>query len=428
MKINLISLGCPKNRVDSEVILGRLGEKGYSFTSFSEEADIIIINTCSFIKEARKESHKVISEVVSQKKLFQKIIVCGCLPQLAGRSLFLKYPEIDALIGSADFIKIDEIITNLFKDKKHLFLVSEPHFLYNHTHPRLLTTPPSYAYLKIAEGCSHHCSYCLIPSLRGKYRSRPLKDIVQEAKALCNLGVKEIILVAQDTTFYGRDLGKKFLLSSLLEALEKLDKLRWVRLLYTHPAHFDSSLIRIIATSKKICKYIDLPLQHTHNDILMRMKRPRFEETEKLIYKLREKIPEVTLRTTLMVGFPGEEEEHFRKLLKDVKRLKFDWLGVFSYSPEKGTSAYSFVPRILSKVKMRRYKELMRLQSFITLEKNEKRTGEKYFILVDKENEGHTEFQAPEIDGKVILRRKHIPGKFIQGKISSVINNYDLAC
>jgi len=428
MKVNLISLGCPKNLVDSEVILGRLGEKGYSLTSSSREADIIIINTCSFIKEARKESYKVISQIVSQKKSSQKVIICGCLPQLSGRYLFSKFPQVDALIGSADFIKIDKVIAALYKGEKRLFLVNEPHFFYNHTYPRLLTTPPSYAYLKIAEGCSNHCSYCLIPYLRGKYRSRSIKDIVQEARALCDLGVKEIILIAQDTTFYKRESENKFFLSHLLEALVKLNKLKWIRLLYTHPAHFNSSLISIIANSEKICKYIDLPIQHTHNEILTRMRRPRFEETEKLIHKIREKIPGVTLRTTLIVGFPGEEKKHFQKLLKDVERLKFDWLGAFIYSPEKGTLAYSFTPRVSASIKRRRYKKLMEVQHFITLEKNKKRVGEKYPILVDTEDEGHTEFQAPEIDGKVFLQKKYIPGNFFQGEISEIKDTYDLIC
>jgi len=428
MKVNLISLGCPKNLVDSEVILGRLGEEGYSFTSFPEEADIIIINTCSFVKEARKESYKTISQIISQKKSSQKVIICGCLPQLRGRYLFSRFPQIDALIGSTDFIKIDKVITALCKGEKRLFLVNEPYFLYNHTYPRLLTTPPSYAYLKIAEGCSNYCSYCLIPYLRGKYRSRSIKDIVQEAKALSNLGVKEIILVAQDTTFYRKESKKKFFLPCLLEALEKLNKLKWIRLLYTHPAHFDSSLIDTMANSRKICKYIDLPIQHTHNEILTQMRRPQFEKTEKLIHKIREKIPGVTLRTTLMVGFPGEEEKHFQKLLKDVERLKFDWLGAFTYSPEKGTLAYSFTPLVSSRVKRRRYKKLMELQHSITLEKNKKRVGKEYPILVDKGDEGHTEFQAPEIDGKVFLQKKYIPGKFFQGKISGIKDTYDLIC
>jgi len=359
MKINLISLGCPKNLVDSEVILGRLGERGYSVTSFFKEADIIIINTCSFIKEARKESHQIISKIASQKSSLQKLIVCGCLPQLERRKLFARYPRIDALLGSADFYKIDEVINEILNGKNRLFSVNTPRFLYDSTFPRLLATPPSYAYLKIAEGCSNRCSYCLIPHLRGNYRSRDVDDVVKEARALADLGVQELILIAQDTTFYGKDLGGKYLLAPLLKKLEELNKIRWIRLLYTHPAHFDSSLVRVIANSNKVCRYLDIPLQHSHNEILTKMRRPEFEIAEKLIDQIRERIPGIVLRTTLMVGFPGEEEGHFRKLLRDVERIRFDWLGAFIYSPERGTPAYSLTPRVPSRVRKRRYKELL---------------------------------------------------------------------
>ncbi|GAH89854.1 unnamed protein product, partial [marine sediment metagenome] len=302
MKVNLISLGCPKNLVDSEVILGKLGEVGYALTSSAEDADIVIINTCSFIDKARRESYQVISRIVSQKKSSQKLIVCGCLPQLEGRKLFFKFPQIDVLLGSADFYRIDKVISELGKGRSHLFSVNEPSFIYNSSFPRFLSTPPSYAYLKIAEGCSNRCSYCLIPRLRGKYRSREPQDVVKEARALVDWGVKELILIAQDTTFYGWDLDKKSSLIYLLEQLEKIDKLEWIRLLYTHPSHFTSSLTRVMANSEKICPYIDLPLQHTHNEILAKMKRPEFQVTEKLIDKLRNNIPGLTLRTTLMVG------------------------------------------------------------------------------------------------------------------------------
>ncbi|MEA3485628.1 MAG: MiaB/RimO family radical SAM methylthiotransferase, partial [Candidatus Aerophobetes bacterium] len=274
MKINLISLGCSKNLVDSEVILGRLGERGYSLTTSPEDADIIIINTCSFIKEARKESHQIISKIASQKSSLQKLIVCGCLPQLERRKLFARYPQIDVLLGSADFYKIDGIIREILDGRKRLFLVNTPRFLYNSNFPRLLTTPPSYAYLKIAEGCFNRCSYCLIPYLRGDYRSRTIDDVIKEARALADLGVQELILIAQDTTFYGKDLEGKYLLSSLLKKLQKINKIKWIRLLYTHPAHFDSSLIQTIANSDKICRYLDIPLQHSHNEILTKMRRP----------------------------------------------------------------------------------------------------------------------------------------------------------
>lgn len=426
MKVNLISLGCPKNLVDSEVILGKLGEAGYVITSSPKDADIVIINTCSFIDKARKESFQVISRIISQKNPSQKLIICGCLPQLKREKLFSRYPQIDALLGSSDFHRVDKVIRQLLKGGKHLFLVNEPSFLYNSSFPRLLGTPPSYAYLKIAEGCSNHCSYCLIPRLRGKYRSREPQDVIKEARALARLGVKELILIAQDTTFYGRDLGRKSALLYLLEQLEKIGKLKWIRLLYTHPSHFTSSLIKMIDDSDKICPYIDLPLQHTHNEVLTKMKRPGFQVAERLIARLRENIPDLALRTSLMVGFPDEEERHFNKLLKDVERLKFEWLGVFTYSPEKNTPAYSLARKVSSRAKKKRYERLMELQQSITFHFNQGKVGKDYPILMDKETEGHTQFQSPEIDGKVFLTKKHLPGEFFQGRISYVKNCYDL--
>jgi ribosomal protein S12 methylthiotransferase len=426
MKVNLISLGCPKNLVDSEVILGRLGERGYSFTSLPEEADVVVVNTCSFIDKARREANRVISQIASQKRPSQKLIVCGCLPQLEGGHLFLKYPQVDALLGSADFPRIDKVLTDLFKGKEHLCSINEPCFLYSSSFPRLLTTPPSYAYLKIAEGCSNRCSYCLVPHLRGKYRSRSVEDVLREAKALASLGVRELILIAQDTTFYGWDLGQRASLLLLLEGLEKIKNIRWIRLLYTHPEHFTSSFIRTIANSDKICKYIDLPLQHTHDEVLTSMRRPKFRATEKLIENLREKIPGIALRTSLIVGFPGEKARHFDKLLKDVERLKFDWLGAFTYSPEKSTPAYSLIPKVPSQVKKRRYRELMGLQQSITLKLNQKRVNKTYPLLVDKEREGHSQFQAPEIDGKTFFQEPHRAGEIFLGRILAVENFYDL--
>ncbi len=426
MKVNLISLGCPKNLVDSEVILGKLGEVGHALTPSAEDADIVIINTCSFIDKARRESYQVISRIISQKKPSQKLIVCGCLPQLERRKLFSKFSQVDALLGSADFHRINKVIRELGKDESHLFSVNEPSFIYDSSFPRFLSTPPSYAYLKIAEGCSNQCSYCLIPQLRGKYRSREPQDIIKEARALVDCGVKELILIAQDTTFYGWDLDKKSSLIYLLEQLEKIDRLKWIRILYAHPSHFTTSLIRAMVNSEKICPYIDLPLQHTHNRVLAKMNRPEFQITEKLIGELRDNISGLTLRTTFMVGFPGEEKEHFNKLLKDVERLKFEWLGVFTFSPQKDTPAYCLTPEISTNIKEKRYQELMQLQQPITCQFNEKRVGSICSILVDKKNEGHTQFQAPEIDGKILLGREHEPGQYFRGRISSVKNCYDL--
>lgn len=426
LKINLISLGCYKNLVDSEVILGRLAGRGFIPTPSSKAADVIIINTCSFIKKARKESYQVIARIISGKSPEQKLIVCGCLPQLEKRSLFEEYPQIDAFLGSADFSEIDQIIVSLWESGSRFFKVEEPIFLYDSSFPRFLSTPPSYAYLKIAEGCSNNCSYCLIPHLRGKFRSRISQDVLREARDLVHLGVKELILIAQDTSLYGYDLKGKSLLSSLLASLEEIEDLLWIRLLYAHPSHFPSSLLNYVSTSEKVCPYIDLPLQHTHSEILRLMGRPQFEETERLIEKLREKISGITLRTTLMVGFPGEKIKHFQKMLKDVERLKFDWLGAFIYSREKGTPAFSFSGQLSLREKRRRYRELMSLQRGITNQINQARIGKVYPVLVDKEREGHCQFQAPEIDGKIFLLRDGTPGNLERFIIKKVEKNYDL--
>ncbi len=423
--VSLISLGCPKNLVDSEVILGKLGEEGYLLTPSLRDADVIIVNTCSFIDEAKKESYQVIRKVISQKSPYQKLIVCGCLPQLEKRKLFLRFPEINALLGSADFYQINEVVKKVMQGKR-VFSVNNPVFLYNSNWARLVSTPPGYAYLKIAEGCSNKCSYCLIPKLRGKFRSRALKDVVKEAKNLTRMGVKELILTAQDTTFYGRDKGERYAFSSLLKELELIDSIQWIRILYTHPAHITHSLIRTLANLQKVCRYIDLPLQHTHNAMLRQMRRSSFETALRVIEKLREKIPGIVLRTTFMVGFPGEKAHHFTKLLKDVEKIRFDWLGAFVFSPQKGTPAYSLNHQVSLRVKKDRYSKLMELQSFITQKKNEQRVGRKYLILVDKEKEGHTEFQAPEIDGKTLLQQPHSPGEIFEGKIAGLKNSFDL--
>lgn len=432
-KVALISLGCPKNLVDSEIILGKLGQAGCILTSSYQISDIIIINTCSFINEARKESYEVISKVIRHKSSGQKLIVCGCLPQLEKRKLFYKFPQINALLGSGDFYKIEEIIKKLFTTSNRIFSISTPEFIYTSDYPRFVSTPPGYAYLKIAEGCSNRCSYCLIPYLRGKFRSRNTEDVIREAKNLASMGIKEIILIAQDTTYYGQDRKEKSYLLSLLEKLEKIDSIKWIRLLYLHPLHFNFKLINLMQNSSKICRYLDIPIQHTHNEILKLMGRPPFELVEKIIDRAREKIPEIVIRTTVMVGFPGEKPYHFNKLLSDVERLEFDWLGVFTYSPEKGTPAFSLPCRVSSQVKNKRKEEILQLQKSITLKKNLKRVGENYDVLVDipsnshlKEGEGHSWFQAPEIDGKILFRENYPAGSIFRGKVVSIKDTYDL--
>ncbi|MBI4721854.1 MAG: 30S ribosomal protein S12 methylthiotransferase RimO [Candidatus Stahlbacteria bacterium] len=424
MKVALISLGCPKNRVDAEVILGLLGEAGYCLTQFPEEADIIIINTCSFISSARIEAKRSIEKNANGR---HKLIVCGCLPQMTREKLFNDYPYIDAIVGSAEFYKLPEIVSRLLNGEQRIVEIGEPTFIYNSITPRLLSTPVSYAYLKIAEGCSNCCSYCRIPDLRGAYRSREIKDIINEANMLVELGVKELILIAQDTTNFGADkVGTRNAVSLqvLLEKLDKFDNLQWVRLLYTHPAHFTDSLISVMSESKKLCKYIDIPLQHTHPEMLNRMGRPKWEGTRELLSKLKSK--GFALRTTFLVGFPGEKEYHFDRLLKDVKEIEFDWVGAFTYSQEEGTCASKLANQVSEEIKKERLERLLESQLKITKQKNKQRIGKTLQVLVDTAYTGHTEFQAPDLDGKVVFKKKVVPGKFLQSKVKRIVQEYDL--
>ncbi|MDI6840886.1 MAG: 30S ribosomal protein S12 methylthiotransferase RimO [bacterium] len=428
--VSVISLGCPKNRVDSEVILGLLGKIGYPLTTFYNEADIVIINTCSFIELARDESYRVIKDVLSKKKAAQKLIVCGCLPQLIREKLFQEFPNIDAIIGSADFYKLPDIVSKLLNEVRprgnnKIAEISEPIFIYDSSFPRLVSTPPSYAYLKISDGCSNRCSYCNIYRLRGEYRSREIRDIVDEAYKLANMGVKELILVGQDTTNFGMDKGG-YLLPSLLQELESIDRIHWIRILYTHPAHFSEELIKVISNSKKVCRYIDIPLQHTHNEILTHMCRPYYEVSKSVIYELRKSIPDITLRTTFIVGFPGEKDDHFKKLIDDVQELEFDWLGAFTYSQEMGTKAFEFANQVPTNVKEERLARLMEVQRNITIRKNQQKVGKFFQVLVDSESEGHTEFQSPELDGKIIFSRKLTAGEIFSGRVKRIVNDYDL--
>ena len=423
MKAALISLGCSKNQVDSEIVLSKLAKGGFLLTQKLQEAEVIVINTCAFIHKARLEAHQTIKEVIKEKRPHQKLICIGCLAQLEGKKLFKKYPEIDAILGSADFYRIDQAIRS---EEKFSSISSSPFYLASSSCSRILSTPSTYAYLKIAEGCSNNCSYCLIPELRGRYRSRPLEDIIKEAGSLARAGVKELILIAQDTTFYGWDLGDKFLLPKLLLELAKISEIAWIRLLYTHPAHFTPELIKEVARIDKVCKYLDLPLQHTSDRILKSMGRPESKVVFSLIERLREEIPRMVLRTTMMVGFPGETAQEFGKLLKDVQRLRFDWLGAFPYSKERGTKAFSFGQRLSKKTAMERYKEIMTLQQEITYSKNLERVGQTFSILADWKDCGHTFFQSPEIDGQVLFQRDRKEGELFKAEILEVKEVYDL--
>ncbi|MBU4349045.1 30S ribosomal protein S12 methylthiotransferase RimO [bacterium] len=441
MRIGIKSLGCPKNLVDTEVICGKLREKGYQICEKIDNPDIVIINTCSFIRDAVEESIEEILNLVKLKKegKIKHIIVTGCLPQrYKDDNLYQELPEVDAFLGVGDLLEIDNVIKSVLQGEQIYKISPKPGFLYNHNTPRTILTPQHYAYIKISEGCQNNCSYCLIPQLRGNYRSIKMEDIIEEVKLLSEKqNLSEIILIGQDTTLYGIDLYGEYKLAELLKKLSllKLNNLKWIRLLYTHPAHYNDELIEVIANSPKICPYLDLPLQHISDKILKRMNRPvKKDYIISLINKLRDRIPNLTLRTTFMVGFPGETDEDFKELLSFVNEFRFERLGTFIFSQEEGTPAYDFPQQISMRIKKERLKKLMLTQQSISKEINNAYIGKEIDVLVDEIKPGkpkiaigRTKGDAPEIDGKVVIRGdKTQVEKFIKVKITEA-SEYDLA-
>ena len=433
-KVFLISLGCPKNRVDSEVILGLLADDGLVPTPSLDEADVVIINTCAFIQEAVQESIEAILEAAQakQKRTDTKLIVTGCLPQRYGEELAREIPQVDLWIGTGEFPRIPRLL----KGGESTALIKKPRYLYDHRTPRMITNTPHSVYVKIAEGCSHACTFCLIPRLRGPYRSRGMYSVIQEVEQLVAGGAAEIILVAQDTTAYGADLAKKNGLYRLLKELIKISGLQWIRVLYAYPrpANFLPSLLEMIAGEEKICPYLDIPIQHINAKILQRMGRRASErETRALINRIKKDYPEIRLRTTLMVGFPGEGEREFKELLTFVREAEFTHLGVFTYSPEEGTKAARLKHRIPSKIAAERAAQIMELQQGISWKKNKELIGSTLPVLVDglgsgaeKGLQGRTAFQAPEIDGVVHIKKGKVPiGKMVLVKITQA-GPYDL--
>ncbi len=430
----LISLGCPKNLVDSEVMLGLLVEKGYGIANEPADADIVLINTCSFIQKATQEALDTIHEVIHLKKLglCRRVIVTGCLPQRYGRVLAREIPEVDFFLGTEEFPRIVQCLEEPLDDQGRV-AVGRTSFLYNHQTPRLLSGNPYSAYIKVAEGCSRSCSFCVIPSLRGEFRSRPVDSIVQEASRLVDQGVREINLVAQDTTSYGLDLRDGANLTELLESLCCIDGLGWIRVLYAYPEHIDSHFLTRMASSEKICKYIDLPIQHIDDEILRAMGRPTSRRSpEALIWKIRNEVPGVSIRTTLMVGFPGETEAQFSELVDFVKRARFERLGVFEFSPEQGTPAARMRRQIPEDLKKRRRERLMDLQQQVSLEHNESLVGKRVLVLIEGPLKGRDTLkgrmatQAPDIDGEVtITKGKASPGQIVEVHITKAFP-YDL--
>ncbi len=440
MKIGIKSLGCPKNFVDTEVICGKLREKGYQISEKIDNSDIVIVNTCSFIRDAVEESIEEILNLVKLKEegKIKHIIVTGCLPQrYKDDNLNQELPEVDAFLGVGDLLDIDNVIKRVLQGEQIYKISPEPKFLYNHNTPRTILTPQHYAYIKISEGCQNNCSYCLIPQLRGNYRSRKMEDIIEEVKGLSEKqNLSEIILIGQDTTLYGIDLYGEYKLAELLKKLSllELNNLKWIRLLYTHPVHYNDELIEVIANYPKICSYLDLPLQHISDKILKRMNRPvKKTYIIPLINKLRDRIPNLTLRTTFMVGFPGETDKEFDELLNFMKEFRFERLGAFIFSREEGTPAYDFPQQIPTRVKKERLKELMLTQQLISKEINCSYMGKEIEVLIDEIKSGkpkiamgRTKADAPEIDGKVIISGDNTQlGKFIKVKVTET-SEYDL--
>ena len=400
----LINLGCAKNLVDSEVLLGLLAEAGYIPYPDPAMAEVILINTCGFIQPARSESRKVIREALRHKKRDpnKRIGVLGCYVEKEKESLKQLFPEIDFWLGVKELEKIVPAIQG--QD----FSASRYTFLYRENMPRLLSTPPVWAYVKIAEGCSHGCSFCTIPAIKGAYRSRPLVSVINEVKALAEAGVKEINLISQDTTYYGRDRGKRHELATLLEALVKIPGIAWVRWLYGFPEEINESLLKIM-TEPKICPYFDLPFQHSSRSVLKLMRRG-FDGRQalRLLERIRRYLPDATFRTSLIVGFPGEGKREFQDLVNFVREAEFDHLGVFVYSPEPGTEAYSLGDPIADQEKKRRRHEIMALQAEISRRRLKRFLGRKMEALIDGTTNktktiyyGRTKYQAPEVDGGV---------------------------
>ena len=411
MKAGFVSLGCAKNLIDTEVMLGIMQERGIELTANPAEADILIVNTCAFILSAKEESITTILNLAEYKQTgrCRSLIVAGCLTQIYKGELLDEMPEVDALIGTRAWNRIMEAIAETLSGRR-VVLIGEREIIYDSKTPRIRTTPPYTAYVKIAEGCNNHCSFCSIPLIRGRQISRPIEDIKLEVEELARQGVKEINLIAQDTTAYGTDLYGRPKLVELLRELVKVD-VHWIRILYAYPRRFTDELIDLIAAEPKICNYVDLPLQHASNKILKQMNRPDTRESiEALLKKIRERIPNVVIRSTFIVGFPGETEEDFQELKAFLQEQRLDKVGIFTYSQEEGTAAYNFPNQIPEEVMQERYHDLMSMQSLISQELNEALGGQELEVLIENRDEevpqvvaGRSYRDAPEVDGLVYI-------------------------
>ncbi len=443
MNIFFVSLGCDKNLVDSEVMLGLIKEKGYQITDMEEKADIIVVNTCCFINDAKEESINTILEMAKYKKegKLKGLIVAGCMAQRYKEDITNEIPEVDAILGTSGCDAIVAVIEEVLEGKKSV-MVKEPEEEGTVNTSRINTTGGFYSYLKIAEGCDKHCTYCIIPSIRGKYRSVPMEKLVSEAEALVRGGVKELILVAQETTLYGKDIYGYKALPKLLQALCKIEDLEWIRILYCYPEEITDELIEVMKTEEKVCHYLDMPIQHASDAILKRMgRRTSKEELTSIVKKLKKNIPDIALRTTLITGFPGETKEDHEELLEFVKNMEFDRLGVFTYSKEEDTPAAKLTPQIHKHIKKRRQGEIMELQQEIAFMHAKDMIGKTLKVMIEgklPEEEkdaisaenvyiGRTYMDAPNVDGYIFVkvRGEIMSGEFVKVMVTDA-KEYDL--
>jgi ribosomal protein S12 methylthiotransferase len=433
-KVHLSSLGCPKNQVDAEVMLGRLVSEGYTVTLDPAEADVLIVNTCSFIEPAKEESIDAILEMARQKSENgrSKLVVTGCLAERYGRELTAEMPEVDAFVGTGDFLRLPQVLADLERNGGEApAYVGAQHVLPRASVPRVLTGQPFSAYLKVSEGCNHRCAFCIIPKIRGRHESRPLDDLVAEARLLAGQGVRELNLIAQDLTAYGRDLPERSSLAALTRALARVSGIEWIRLLYCYPNFVTAELLAAIAEEPKICPYIDMPLQHGSSRMLRAMRRERSADSlRKLVGAIRSRVPQVTLRTSFIVGFPGETEDDFAELCDFVAELQFDRVGVFRYSREENTEAGAWENQVPEPIKEERWHRLMSLQREIARRRNQNWVGRTVPVLACGDDDtgrafGRTVGQAPEIDGVVYLEGSYAAGDLSDVRITGC-DDYDL--
>lgn len=435
MKILFISLGCDKNLVDSEVMLGLLTEKGYTITNDEQEADVIVVNTCSFIHDAKEESIMTILEMAAYKEENLKaLVVTGCLAERYKDEILQEIPEIDAVLGTTSYTSIIEAVETALKGQQYSHFEHIDYLPDNRDHRRMITTGSYMAYMKIGEGCDKRCTYCAIPNIRGAYRSVPMDELLAEAKRLADQGVRELVLVAQETTVYGTDLYGEKALPKLLKELCKIEGIRWIRLLYCYPEEITDELIQTIKEEEKICHYIDMPIQHCSNKILQRMgRRTNQAQLKEVIGKFRQEIPDMVIRTTLITGFPGETEEHHEEMLDFVDEMEFERLGVFTYSQEEDTIAAGFEDQVDEEVKESRRDQIMALQQEISYEQDEALIGMEMDVLIEgylfDEDiyVGRTYRDAPKVDGCIFVNAEEeiISGDFVRVKVTGA-REYDL--